>query len=358
MSECRVMSLLPSSTEMLVLCMNAQPRGEKGQVVLVGRDHESDYPANAVANVPVVTSAKITNFDHNTTAETATTGVDSAKEIDAKVKELVESGASLYNIDEGLVAELKPDVVLTQSLCDVCSIDLKTVQRTIRSLGRGDQVRIVDMNPKSLDEVMENILDVGEAIGCRRGAQDVVDGLRLRIREACARGKQIAMKKRPVVAFFEWTSPVFCGGHWTPEMIEMAGGLHPLRRAGEKSVAVSDADVSAIDADVVVVAPCGITIAKGMELLRELEQSERGEWFRSLRAYREGRVVVVDGNDYFNRPGPRLVEALEFLVSLFACLVEADEESGGGGEKKKKRLTTIKAEGRVVGGAVEWQPYC
>ena len=162
----RVVSLLPSSTEMLALCLREQSVGEKGAVVFVGRDHESDFPKEFVSAVPMLTSAKVHALDFSTSA-----GVDSANDVDKTVSALLSSGSSLYELNEDLVKQLQPDVVLTQSLCEVCSIDLKTVERTVRKMGR--EVQVVDLNPKTIEQVISDGAGDGGAKTC---AHDVEHG--------------------------------------------------------------------------------------------------------------------------------------------------------------------------------------
>ena len=223
-------------------------------------------------------------------------------------------GNSLYNLDIPMVKDLQPDVVLTQSLCDVCSIDLVTVERVIMEMK--SPARVLDLNPKTLGEILLDITRIGEVIGCEEGALAVTTQLAARI-ERVKKKMMRQLKKIPNVSFFEWTDPVFVGGHWTPEMIILAGGTHPLNPPGKKSTGVLDESITQSDPDMIIIAPCGMNLAKTRQLVEIMERDpKRGEWFRALRAFQCKKVVLVDGNEMFNRPGPRLVDALEFCAAL------------------------------------------
>jgi len=279
---------------------------------LVARSHECDYPPTFVRDVPMLTSQK-TQFNPN--AE------NPAKDIDEQVRKALASGNSLYNLDVDQLKDLQPDVVLTQSLCEVCSIDLVTVERVV--LKMKIPAKVLDLNPKTLGEVVDDIQRIGEVIGCEEGASKVVKELRERIERA-----KTKRARPPKVAFFEWTDPIYVGGHWTPEIIEMAGGIHLLNVPGGKSKAVHDEEFVAHDPDIIMVAPCGMDLPKTRDLVKHIENDlKRGEWFKSLRAFKSGKVCLVDGNEMFNRPGPRLVDSLEFCRALFDSFdsLKADE---------------------------------
>jgi iron complex transport system substrate-binding protein len=304
----RVVSLLPSATETLFLI--------GGGDLLVGRSHECDFPAEGrgggLAAVPVLTGQRIPQ------------GSDPGA-IDASVRAQLAGGDSLYTLDAAMLTGLRPDVILTQDLCEVCSIDLKTV----RAVGAGmtPPPRIVSLNPHGLEDVFDDILRVGEAVGLRDRAGDAVVGLRERMWRAADCVNPYV--DGPSVAFLEWTDPLFIGGHWTPQLIERAGGRHPLnpttpdadagdaagpqawaRKAG-KSIRIPEEILVASMPDSVIVCPCGVALDNAREMARTLAQKP---WWRDLPAVRAGRVAIVDGNQMFNRPGPRLVDAFEWLV--------------------------------------------
>jgi iron complex transport system substrate-binding protein len=295
----------------------------------VGRSHECDYPEHFVADVPVLTSQK-TQFDAS--------AANPAKDIDDQVRLALSSGSSLYTLDVDLLQKLQPDVILTQSLCEVCSIDLVTVERVAKRMAM--PAKIIDLNPHTLQEVLDDVCRVGESVGCETGAKWVMEELNARVE--AVRIRSLAISRRPRVAFFEWTDPIYVGGHWTPEIIEMAGGLHPLNAAGSKSVAVKDEIIAALDPDLLIIAPCGMNLEKTCGLVRQIRNDEtRRQWFNNLRAVQAHRVALVDGNEMFNRPGPRLVDALEFCSDLV-------QGYAGGADSVRKEQ--VKAPG------FPWQP--
>jgi ABC-type Fe3+-hydroxamate transport system substrate-binding protein len=299
----RVVSLVPSATELV--CMIG------GREMLVGRSHECDYPPG-VDDVPALTAAR------------TGPGLDPA-EIDAAVRAQLAGGSSLYTLDAHLLGEIRPDVIVTQDLCAVCSIDLGAVREVASRLS--PRPEIVSLNPQTFEDALDDALRLGRALGLERHAAEVVVRLRERMYRAAEHVNPYA--DGPAVAFLEWTDPVYVGGHWTPQLIERAGGRHPLnptvaaedagaaagpqaayRRAG-KSVRVPAEVLAASRPEAVIVCPCGVGLGSAMEMARALAQEP---WWRELPAVRAGRVAVVDGNQMFNRPGPRLVDAFEWLV--------------------------------------------
>jgi ABC-type Fe3+-hydroxamate transport system substrate-binding protein len=308
----RVVSLLPSATESLCLI--------GGGPLLVGRSHECDFPVT-IASVPVLTAQSIP-----TALSDATNPQPGA--IDTLVREQLASGQSLYWVHEKLLRDLRPDVILTQDLCNVCSIDLATVRRIVADMTTSDyQPRIVSLNPQTFEDVLDDVYRVGAAVGLEAEATAAV--VRLRERVFSASEYVNPFDDGPNVVFLEWTDPLFIGGHWTPQLIERAGARHPLNatvakasagaalgpqvaeRVAGKSIRVPKEAIIGVNPDAIIIAPCGMNLdqtrACAAALMRE-------DWFRTLRAVKHGRVALVDGNQYFNRPGPRLVEAYEFLV--------------------------------------------
>lgn len=302
----RVVTLLPSATELV--CLLGAERW------LVGRSHECDWPPS-VRDVPVLTS-QTTEHDSEHTDPAA---------IDRQVREQLAAGLPLYRVDEELLRSLKPDVIITQDLCAVCSIDLASVQRLAVSMS--PPPTIVSLNPTTIEGVIDDVLTVGRALGL--DARAMTEAVKLRERFAAAGEFVNPYEEGPNVAFLEWTDPIFIGGHWTVQMIERAGGRHVLnpsvptenagaavgpqhaqRRAG-KSIAVPVEILVASRPDVLIVCPCGLDLAATRHAVAELAKKS---WWRELPAVRNGRVALVDGNQYFNRPGPRLAEAFEWMV--------------------------------------------
>ncbi len=317
----RVVSLLPSATEILFAILDAADEAERKKVQLVGRSHECDAPPTPeLLGLPVLTASK-TRF-----------GEASAGEVDAQVRQALSDGQSLYHLDTELLKSLRPDVILTQDLCKVCSIDLQTVRRVAANLPpsktTGKLVEIVSLNPTTLEGVFDDVLKVAEAIGMVDAGMRASAALRDRFNRA---GDYVnAYVTGPRVAFLEWTEPLFVGGHWTPQLIERAGGEHPLnptrpvagagaaagpigvtQRSAGHSVTVPPEVLVATRPEVLIVCPCGLTLEQAWSETVKLSQKP---WWNDLPAVRRGRVAVVDGNQMFNRPGPRLVDAFEFLV--------------------------------------------
>ncbi|KAF9574923.1 hypothetical protein EC968_004924 [Mortierella alpina] len=287
----RIISLLPSAAE--IICLVG------GQPEMVARSHEDDFPAT-IQHLPILTEAK-TKF---------TTSAD----VDRQVSEALSQGTSLYELDVEQLQALKPSVIVTQDLCNVCSIDLVSVQRVASKMD--PRPEIVTLNPTSLAEVMESITTVGNAIGHAEGAAKIRAQLEARIQKckdvaAEVKANQPDYKPKKVM-FFEWTDPIYPAGHWTPEMIEMAGGVHPINGPGTPSARVSIEAVAAIEPDVIIICPCGLDMAATR---KEYNLMMEKEWFRDL-ANKATTVALVDGNQMFNRSGPRLVECTEWLVML------------------------------------------
>ncbi|KXZ52298.1 hypothetical protein GPECTOR_10g930 [Gonium pectorale] len=271
---------------------------------VVGRSHECDYPEAIVRSVPTLTGA------HNK--------FESSAQMHEAVTVSLRSGKGLYWLDTQLLAELKPDVIVTQSLCSVCAVDLDIVRQAASAIF--PPPRIVDTNPMSLEGVIADVRRLGAELGLAERGEAAAAELQARVDRAVAQARQLAAKPKKVV-FLEWTCPLFPGGHWTPQMIVLAGGVCPVNppRPGGGGAAPSretdPAEVVSADPDLIIVAPCGLDLATTR---REAAVLEDEEWWCGLRAVRSGSVVLVDGNQHFNRPGPRLVEALEWLVGLLA----------------------------------------
>ncbi|KAF5835689.1 hypothetical protein DUNSADRAFT_7017 [Dunaliella salina] len=304
----RVVSLLPSATEIVVQV--------GGSHLLCGRSHECDYPPE-ITHLPMLTSATNGHFTNSRDVHDSTTSS-------------MVAGRGLYGIDGDQLVKIKPTVVVTQSLCSVCSIDLVTVERILRKAKFEPPPKIVILNPFSIEDVLHDMLSVGSAIGLEAQSKAAVEKLQARIQAASSLASKLAPAKHGKCAFLEWIDPLFCGGHWTPQLIAMAGGSHPLNppsapgQAAQPSGVISPEAVSAMDPDIVIISPCGLDLATAEEESTAALADQA--WWRDLRAVREGRVVLVDGNAHFNRPGPRLVDALEFLVGLFNDMPECIPE--------------------------------
>jgi iron complex transport system substrate-binding protein len=286
----RIVSLLPSATE-IVYALGAGDR-------LVGVTHECDYP-DAARALPVLTAS-------------ALPAAGSSAEIDRHVRRSLHQGSSLYALDAELLAQLEPDLILTQELCAVCAVSYEIVARAAKRL-RGDP-RVVSLEPSSLEDVYATIGTVAGLAGVPDGGAAVVAGLREREAALAARA---AGKPRPRTLVLEWTDPPMSGGHWTPGLVELAGGTPLLADPGANSRVLAWDEIAAADPDVVLVAPCGFDLARALQAVDEL--SAVPQW-AGLRARREGHAYAVDGNAFVNRPGPRLIDTAE----IFAAALRAD----------------------------------
>lgn len=287
-----VISLLPSATE-IVFAIGA---GEQ----LVGVTHECDYP-DAALDLPRLTTSALPPSD-------------SSAEIDRHVRRNLHAGSSLYALDSDLLERLAPDLIITQELCAVCAVSYDIVARAARRL-RTDP-RIVSLEPSSLEDVFSTILTVGRLTSRTSSATDLVSALRARVDAVVSRRTQL----RPTVLVLEWTDPPMSGGHWTPELVELAGGIPVLSNPGKNSTVLAWEQIIAADPDTIVVAPCGFDLERTQHAIAELQRL--APW-RSLRAVRAGRAHAVDGNAYVNRPGPRLVDTIEIFANLFDSSVPA-----------------------------------
>ncbi len=275
----RIISFLPAGTEM-VYALGAGAE-------LVGRSHECDYPP-PVAALPVISRPAL----HLDGA--------SPDAIDRAVAGRMETGDSMYEIDEVLLRELRPDVILTQNLCRVCAPSGNELSRAVTNFNVRPE--ILFLTPGNIAGIEDNFLAVGEAIGRTEEARALVQSTHERVARVTA---AVASAPRRRVVFLEWTEPLFCAGHWVPEMIQLAGGDDPLGRPGADSVRISWEDVAGASPDAILVSPCGYRLPEAAELARGMPRVTGA------------RVYAVDANAYYARPGPRLAEGVELLGHLF-----------------------------------------
>jgi iron complex transport system substrate-binding protein len=277
----RIVSLLPSTTEILFAV------GAGNDVV--GVTFECDYPTEARSRRIVSTSALPEGL--------------SADEIDRVVSQRMRVGEDLYHLDEGALAGLDADLVVTQDLCAVCAVDVSVVDDALAHLGCRADVLTID--PHTLDEVLDSVVTLGRSSGRTGAAVALVDGLRVRL---AAVERAVEGRPRPRALVLEWTDPPFAPGHWVPEMVERAGAVSALGTTGEKSYRTTWEAARASEPEVVVVAPCGYHLAGAAELAADLVAREvlpRGI-----------PVWAVDANASFARPGPRLVDGIEALAAI------------------------------------------
>lgn len=282
-----MISLVPAATEIVAALGMLE--------VLVGVSHECDYPPE-VNDKPRVTRCEI----HES-------GLPSAA-VDAWVRESLRESGTLYTMDEALVRELRPDAILTQKLCDVCAVAYGTVARFAATLP--GPPRVVNLEPSSLADIFQDIRNVGAVLGVPERAEALVTALLARV-DAIRERAPNAPRRRCVV--LEWIDPLFCSGHWVPELVEIAGGLEPVGRRGADSTEIDWDEVVAAAPEVLVVSCCGYSVERTLEDLTILRSSSG---FSALPAAQSGEIWVVDGSAYFSRPGPRIVDSLEILGEI------------------------------------------
>lgn len=291
----RVVSLLASATEMVAAlgCLDQ----------LVGRSHECDYPPEVLA-LPVVSKVQI-----DIQASSAA--------IDAQIKQLAQApgseqaalrALSIYAINVEMLQALRPDVIFTQTQCDVCAVSERDVMRVVERL-TGFQPRIVSLAPHRLEDVWEDVLRVGDALNRRTQAARLVQDYQARLANLALATSHAGRKPR--VTVLEWLDPLMAAGNWMPELIEVAGGISVFGEAGQHSPWLNWEELQAANPDVLVLSPCGFTVERTMQ---DVPILQRHPAWQSLRAVQEGRVYAVDGNAYLHRSGPRLVESAAILA--------------------------------------------
>lgn len=282
----RIVSLLPSATEIICqLGLTAQ---------LVGVTHECDYPS-FVRELPKVTKTLIPHE--------ATSG-----EIDRLVRERLKSQHALYSLDMPTLERLKPDLIVTQALCDVCAVAESEVNAAACQLP--GKPRVINLEPSSLHDVFQCVEAVGDAAGISDRASDVISQLQARVDAVIHRTAQIS--SRPRVVLLEWIDPPFSSGHWSPELIRMAGGTETVGTAGERSRTLDWQSIINANPDFLIISCCGFDIDRTLVDLPILVDYPN---FASMKCVKARNVYVVDGNAYFSRPGPRLVDSLELIAN-------------------------------------------
>jgi iron complex transport system substrate-binding protein len=274
----KIVSLLPSATEILF----AIGAGDD----VAGVTHECDFPPQA-RDLPHVTSSAL---PHSTRAA----------DIDRHVRNMLHGGSSIYHLDADLLERLQPDLIVTQELCEVCAVSYSIVDRAARRLA--SDPRIISLEPSSLEDVFANIVTLGNLTGHEPEARSLVASLRARVDACRRRTGNGGVPPRTLV--LEWTDPPMSGGHWTPGLVELAGGVPVLGNPGQNSCVLSWDDIDSAKPDCIIVAPCGFDLEKTRAAVAEVPQLQREN------------VHVVDGNAYVNRPGPRLVDTVEIFADI------------------------------------------
>ena len=317
----RIISLIASATE-IVYALGFENE-------LVGRSHECDFP-ESVKRLPICTEPK---FDTQGTS----------LEIDQRVKAILSGGLSegrstttvfpseealsIYRVHANVLKELKPDVIITQSQCEVCAVSLKDVERGVCEM-IDSRPKIVSLEPNTLSDIWKDINLVAEALEVPDRGQSLIDQFQSRMNEISK--KAGVLRARPTVALIEWIEPLMAAGNWMPELVELAGGENLFGEVGKHSPWMEWQDIVKRNPDVIIVAPCGFDIARSRKDLPVLKT--KLEW-PHLKAVMGNQVYVVDGNQYFNRPGPRVVESLEILAEILHPEIFHFGHEGKGWEK-------------------------
>lgn len=284
----RIVSLLPSATELICgLGLRQQ---------LVGVSHECDYP-NSVIGLPVLTSSRIPQ------------GLDSGS-IDHLVTEQLKSDQALYDLNIDVLTSLRPDLIVTQALCDVCAVSGNDVARAVGGLPNNPDV--INLEPNCLTDVLDTVELLAEAADCVKQGQIYLRELRYRISQVNNKSSVINLSDKPRVALLDWLDPIFDGGHWSPEIIELAGGIACFGNKKEPSQRRSWNDLIQARPDIIFIALCGFNVERSMQDVEDFFSSQE---FSVLRNQVGSKIFLVDGNAYFSRPGPRLVDALEIMAN-------------------------------------------
>lgn len=288
MSSQRIISLLPAATE--IVCALGFEKN------LVGRSHECDFPLS-VKQLPICSEA---NFVDNL----------SSLAIDKKVKELLSDALSVYTVNRGKIKQLAPDVVITQAQCEVCAVSLKEVEEALENY-LDKQASIISLQPNSLEDIFNNIREVAESLSVIEKGDKLIEDLNERVN--IVRHKLKFIDNKPTVACIEWIEPMMVSGNWVPELVDIAGGISLLAEAGQHSPFIQWVDIQLQDPEIIVVMPCGFSIER---TLREIDILLQLPGFSELKAVKNNRLYIADGNQYFNRPGPRIVDSIEILAEV------------------------------------------
>ncbi len=284
----RIVSLIASATEM-VCALGCADR-------LVGISHECDYPPS-ILHLPRCTSTKF---------RTDGTSYD----IDQRVKAIVQEGLSVYRVDAALLERLQPDVIITQTQCEVCAVSPRDLEEATCGL-LASHPAIISLHPDRLADIWADIRRVADGLQVHAQGEALIEQAQRRMQRIAERAADLA---RPTVAYIEWIDPLMTGGNWMPELVAMAGGDNLFGQAGRHSPWLTWEELRQADPDIIVIAPCGFDIARSIQEMPVL--TRRPDWGH-LRAVQGRKVFIADGNQFFNRPGPRVVESLEILVELF-----------------------------------------
>ena len=285
----RIVSLIASATE--ILC-------ELGfQQHIVGRSHECDFP-ESISELAICTNPK---FD--TTV--------SSREIDNQVKDVLKNSLAVYSVEEDIIKKLNPSHIITQAQCDVCAVSLKDVELMVQDW-TGTDTKVISLKPDSLEKIWDDIAIIAKALDAEEQGNKTISKLKNRMSEINDRSASFSNK--PKIACIEWIDPLMAAGNWVPQLVDMAGGINLLGEAGKHSPWTSIQELIDSDPDKIIIVPCGFDIPRIKEEMNPLLESKE---FMESRAVKNNEVYVTDGNQYFNRPGPRIVESLQIFAEIF-----------------------------------------
>jgi iron complex transport system substrate-binding protein len=286
----KIVTLIPSATEIVAFL------GQKNSII--GRSHECDYP-QGLSHVAKLTSPKI-NVD-------GTSG-----EIDKQINTILENSLSVYKVDVLKLKELNPDYIITQAHCEVCAVSFSEVENIV-SKNLNKNTKIISLQPNTLKDVFNDIKRVAKELNIENEKNnEIIENLSVRIEKI----KKLTSKQKnkPSVACIEWIDPLMMAGNWIPEMVEIAGGINILGKQGKDSHWIKFDEIAKKDPEIIIFLPCGFNIEKTKNELEEFLK-KNNEW-QSLKAYKNKKIFVTDGNQFFNRPGPRLVESIEIFAEI------------------------------------------
>jgi iron complex transport system substrate-binding protein len=297
LSNKRIVSFLPSATEILYEI------GAGSQII--GVTHECNYPKEAKLKPRIINSA----FDASTM---------SSKEIDDKIVELFSNGKDIYIINDNFLKELRPDIIVAQGICEVCSPFTKEIKCAISILGYNPELIILD--PSDISDILDNIYEISKSIGKIKEGQNLVKSLEDKINKIKKITELKNKKDLPKILCLEWLHPFFTAGHWVPEMVEIAGGINGLSKPKEKSRRTSIEEIKKFDPDKIILMPCGFNIERTIHEYKNntATLNNSPEW-NNLRAIKNNELYVVDAGSYFSKPGPRTITGIEILAKIISA---------------------------------------
>jgi iron complex transport system substrate-binding protein len=291
----KIVSFLPSATEILYEI------GAGSQII--GVTHECNYPEEAKSKPKVINLA----FDASTM---------SSKEIDDKIRELFGNGNDIYIINDNFLKELRPDIIISQGICEVCSPFAKEIKRAISILGYNPKVIILD--PHDIPDILDNIHEIAKNVGKINEGQNLVKILEDKINRIYTITElKNKNEDRPKILCLEWIDPFFTAGHWVPEMVEIAGGINCISKSKEQSRRTSLEEIKEFDPDKIILMPCGFNIDRIIKEYKNTALNKNKEW-NDIKAVKNNQVYTVDAGSYFSKPGPRIINGIEILAKIIS----------------------------------------